>query len=114
MKKIYSELIKRRIEKIIKGWHLIRKKTKIKLQQINFFLCLLLFNYPGKKEILNTFTKYMLNEGYLSTNYMFVTYISNEKAINDYLKKCEKVFIKIKKNLENLNNLKARKRKFNY
>ena len=74
------------------------------------------FNYPGKKEILNTlFTKYMLNEGYLSTNYMFVTYSHNEKAINDYLKKCEKVFIKIKKNLENLKQLKKlSKRKFTY
>ena len=64
------ELIKRRGEKIINGWHSIAKKQKIKITTNKFFpMPTFNFNYPGKKEILNTlFTKYMLNEGYLSTN----------------------------------------------
>ena len=59
------------------------RKTKIKITTNKFFpMPTFNFNYPGKKEILNTlFTKYMLNEGYLSTNYMFVTYSTMKKQL---------------------------------
>jgi len=41
----------------------------------------------------------MLKRGYISTNYMFVTYAHNKLEINKYLKICDKVFKEIKKAL---------------
>ena len=73
------------------------------------------FDYQNDNETLHTlFTKYMLEKGYLATNYMFVTYAHNENEINKYLKTCEVVFKKIKKKILENKIPKKFYRKFNY
>ena len=65
------------------------------------------FNYEKNNEKLNTlFTKYMLEKGYIATNYMFITFAHNENEIKKYLKICSVVFKKIKQDLSNKTKLK--------
>ncbi len=110
-------LIKKRGKMIVEGWKSIAKKQKIKITTNKFYpMPTFNFNYSGKNEMLHTlFTKYMLEKGYLSTNYMFVTYAHNKTAIDKYLRNCEKVFIKINKDIKNLKSFgKPIERKFTY
>ena len=59
------------------------------------------FDYSKKSEVLHTlFTEYMLKKGYISTNYMFVSYAHTNDAINKYLRVCDQVFKNIKKDLK--------------
>lgn len=65
------------------------------------------FNYNKDNDRLSTlFTKYMLQKGYVATNYMFVTYAHKDNEIKKYLNVCDLVFKKIKKDLTNKNKLK--------
>ncbi len=110
-------LIKKRGKMIVEGWKSIAKKQKIKITTNKFYpMPTFNFNYSGKNEMLHTlFTKYMLEKGYLSTNYMFVTYAHNKTTIDKYLRNCEKVFIKINKDIKNLKSFgKPIERKFTY
>ena len=65
------------------------------------------FNYKKNNDKLSTlFTKYMLQNGYIASNYMFVTYSHNDNEIKKYLRTCDLVFKKIKKDLTNKDKLK--------
>ncbi len=95
-------IIKKRGVKIIEGWKLIAKRHQLKIKTNNFYsMPTFNFDYSKKSEILHTlFTEYMLNKGYISTNYMFVSYAHTNDAIDKYLKICDQVFKKIKKDLK--------------
>ena len=62
------------------------------------------FNYENiDNEVLHTmFTKLMLEEKYLATNYMFISFAHTDEKINKYLKSCDKVFFKISKFLKTM------------
>ena len=40
------------------------------------------------------FTKLMLEEKYLATNYMFISFAHTDIKINNYLKSCDRAFLK--------------------
>lgn len=94
--------INKRGKKIIEGWKLIAKRYQLKIKTNNFYsMPTFNFDYPKKSEILHTlFTEYMLKKGYISTNYMFVSYAHTNDAINKYLRVCDQVFKNIKKDLK--------------
>ena len=60
------------------------------------------FNYKNiDNEVLHTmFTKLMLEEKYLATNYMFISFAHTDIKINNYLKSCDRAFLKISKFLK--------------
>ena len=115
-KKKVPQLIKKRGKKIIEGWKRITKKNNLNIKTNLFYsMPTFYFDYQNDNETLHTlFTKYMLEKGYLATNYMFVTYSHNENEIKKYLKTCETVFKKIKKKISENKVPKNFYRKFNY
>ena len=82
--------------KIIEGWKLIANDINSN-QNKHFIQYYFNFDYSKKVKFTHIFTEYMLNKGYISTNYMFVSYAHTNDAIDKYLKICDQVFKKIKK-----------------
>jgi len=110
------QLIKKRGKKIIQGWKKITKINNLRINTNTFYsMPTFNFDYSKNNETLHTlFTKYMLEKGYLATNYMFVTFAHNDKEIQKYLNTCEIVFKKIKKIIIENKIPKNYCRKFNY
>tara|TARA_B100000686_G_scaffold187572_1_gene194312 strand:- start:2712 stop:4007 length:1296 start_codon:yes stop_codon:yes gene_type:complete len=102
-KKRVPPLILTRGKKIINGWKKIAKKNNLEIDT-NEFYSMPSFNFNYKNldnEKLHTlFTELMLKKGYISTNYMFVTYAHKEKEINKYLKNCDFTFKFIREKIE--------------
>jgi len=95
-------------KKIINGWKKIAIKNGLNIS-INKFYSMPTFNFNYQKDndkLYTLFTKYMLQKGYVATNYMFVTYAHKDSEITKYLKVCDLVFQKIKRDLSNKNKLK--------
>ncbi len=93
------KIIKARGKKIIDGWKLTAQKYNLKIKTNDIYsMPKFSFDYFNNNEKLHTlFTKLMLEKGYLSTNYMFVTYSHSIKEINNYLLICDQVFKNISK-----------------
>ena len=107
-------IVKKRGKKIIDGWNKIADRHNLKIKTNNFYaMPSFNFDYSQISEKLHTlFTKYMLAKGYISTNYMFVTYAHKENEIEKYLLICDQVFKKINKELsinKKLSNVPSRK-----
>ena len=95
-------------KKIINGWKKIAIKNGLSIS-INKFYSMPTFNFDYQKDndkLHTLFTKYMLQKGYVATNYMFVTYAHKDNEITKYLKVCDLVFKKIKIDLANKKKLK--------
>ena len=95
-------------KKIINGWKKIAIKNELIISTNKFYsMPTFNFNYQKDNDKLHTlFTKYMLQKGYVATNYMFVTYAHKDSEIKKYLEVCDLVFHKIKRDLANKNKLK--------
>ena len=93
-----SSKIMKKGKKIIDGWKKLAFKNQLEITTNKFYsMPTFSFNYEKNNDKLNTlFTKYMLEKGYIATNYMFITFAHNENEIKKYLKVCSVVFKKIK------------------
>ena len=105
LKKIKNLKINKKISKyglqIKKGWSNLAQKNKINIiisgiDSIPSFK----FEHPDNLKLSTIFTQEMLKVGYLASNTLATTNAYNEKIINDYLKEVDKVFKKIKIQLD--------------
>jgi len=98
-----SSKIMKKGKKVIDGWKKLAFKNQLEITTNKFYsMPTFSFNYEKNNDKLNTlFTKYMLEKGYIATNYMFITFAHNENEIKKYLKVCNVVFKKIKQDLSN-------------
>ena len=98
-----SSKIMKKGKKIIDGWKKLAFKNQLEITTNKFYsMPTFSFNYEKNNDKLSTlFTKYMLEKGYIATNYMFITFAHNENEIKKYLKVCNVVFKKIKQDLSN-------------
>tara|TARA_B100000963_G_C22638361_1_gene678920 strand:+ start:6117 stop:7409 length:1293 start_codon:yes stop_codon:yes gene_type:complete len=97
--------IKKKGKFILNSWISLAKKNNLKITTNNFYsMPSFYFNYENiDNEVLHTmFTKLMLEEKYLATNYMFISFAHTDEKINKYLKSCDKVFFKISKFLKTM------------
>ncbi len=83
--------------KIKKGWAKLAKKNNLKIivsgiDSIPNFK----FDHPDNLKISTFFVQEMLKFGYLANNSLATTYAYNEKIIDNYLMKVDKVFNKIR------------------
>ena len=74
------------------------------------------FVYKNSNELHTYFTQEMLNFGFLASNSLTVSFAHNSHIINQYLKKTELVFKKIKQLIDNKSKipLKGKPRQLNF
>jgi glutamate-1-semialdehyde aminotransferase len=77
-----------------RGWQSLGDKHGLKLHVTDFKpLITFKFDYGNDNAALYTlFIQEMLKQGYLAANSVYVSYAHNEKIVNDYLRRVDKVF----------------------